>query len=102
MASILEDVKVLDLTRVIAGPLCTQILADMGATVYKIEARRGRRHAAHGLLPARRGDGHKQQRRRCACGLQPGQALRHSGHLHAEGAALARQLASRCDVLVEA
>ena len=33
----LSDVKVVDLTRVLAGPVCTMILGDMGAEVVKID-----------------------------------------------------------------
>lgn len=37
----LQGIKVVDLSRVISGPLATMILADQGADVIKVEPREG-------------------------------------------------------------
>ena len=58
MARIYEGLKVVDLSRVLAGPFCAQLLADMGADVIKIEAPEGDENRRWPpLMPS----GHQQQ-----------------------------------------
>jgi CoA:oxalate CoA-transferase len=49
--SALAHVRVLDLTRFLAGPFCTTMLADMGAEVVKIEAPKGGDEGRYGYPP---------------------------------------------------
>src|SRR5260370_29123086 len=53
----LQGIKIIDLTAVIMGPYATQIMADFGASVIKVEAPQGDimryvgKHGDHGMGP---------------------------------------------------
>ena len=106
-AGALDGVRVLDLSRVLAGPWCTQTLADLGAEVIKIERPPGDGHPGgddtRGWGPPFLKDRAGQDTAEAAYFLG---ANRNKRSLtvdiaHPEGQALVRRLAAGCDVMVE-
>lgn len=55
MAEMLEGIKVLDLSRLLPGPFCTQMLGDLGAEVIKVEEVQGGDYARW-MPPRGKGD----------------------------------------------
>src|SRR5438067_2469456 len=53
--ALLSEVRVLDASRVLAGPFCAQLLADLGAEVIKVE-RPGQGDETRGWGPPFAGD----------------------------------------------
>ena len=91
----LKGIRVIDLTRVLAGPFCTMNLADLGAEVIKIEVP-GRGDDSRGFAPMMPGGDsgyfYSVNRGKKSVTLD----------LHtAEGAELLKKLASKSDVVVE-
>ncbi|HEY3764062.1 MAG TPA: CoA transferase [Gaiellales bacterium] len=91
----LADVRVLDLTQILAGPYCTMMLADLGADVIKVERPGG-------------GDGSRQWGPPFVAGesayfLQVNRNKRSIAIdlKQPEGAAVAQRLAASADVVIE-
>ncbi len=92
----LAGVKVLDLTRILAGPWSTQLLADYGADVIKVE-RPGSGDDTRSWGPPYAADGeaayfHTANRNKKSVAINIASS---------EGAGLIRKLLGQCDILVE-
>ncbi|WP_048646350.1 CaiB/BaiF CoA transferase family protein [Nitratireductor soli] len=92
--NLLEGVRILDLTRVMSGPFCTAMLADLGAEVIKIEmpgfGEEGRHFAPF-----------KDDLSTYFMLLNRGKKSVALNLKDADGVKLARELAATCDVVVE-
>lgn len=102
MSGILAGIRVLDLSRVLAGPWATQLLGDYGADVVKVErpgAGDDTRHWGPPWLPQPSSDSGRES----AYFLATNRNKRSlTVDLSSEGGqTLLRELAARCDVIVE-
>jgi len=94
----LVGLRVLDLSRVLAGPWASQILGDLGAEVFKIE-QPGQGDDTRRWGPPFLGDGSRDSAYYlCANRNKQSLAIDLS---QPEGAALVRSLAERCDIVIE-
>lgn len=102
MSGPLDGLKVFDLTRILAGPSCTQILGDLGAEIIKIE-RPGvgddTRNFAPPYLPDV--DGEDSSESAYFAGTNRNKRSVTLNLADPEGQALAKRLLSECDILAE-
>jgi len=98
----LSGVRVLDLSRVLAGPWCTQVLGDLGADVVKVE-RPGQGDDTRGWGPPFLRDGLGAETNESAYFLGTNRNKRSIAIdlARPEGRELVRSLACQADVLVE-
>jgi len=93
----LRGLRVLDLTRVLAGPTCVQMLGDLGADVIKIEkpgSGDDTRGFAPPFMPGSRESAY-------FVGVNRNKQSVTLDIAQPEGQALARRLLAHCDILVE-
>jgi crotonobetainyl-CoA:carnitine CoA-transferase CaiB-like acyl-CoA transferase len=102
MAGPLDGIRVFDLTRVLAGPTCTQMLADLGADVIKIE-KPGSGDDTRGFAPpfVKDGDGNDTAESIYFSAANRNKRSVTLDVATAEGQALARRFIAKSHVLVE-
>ena len=93
----LKGLKVFDLTRVLAGPTCAQMLGDLGADVIKIE-RPGAGDDTRGFAPPVMPG---TQESAYFVGVNRNKRSVTLDISKPEGQAIAKQLIAQCDILVE-
>ena len=98
----LDGLKVFDLTRVLAGPHCTQLLGDLGAEVIKVE-RPGSGDDTRGFAPPFQRDDKGEDTSESAyyTGANRNKRSITIDIGTPEGQALAKKLMADCDILVE-
>ena len=98
---VLEGVRVLDMSRVLAGPWAAQLLGDFGADVIKLE-RPGVGDDSRSWEPAFRSDGPDGGRESAYfCSANRGKRSVTLDFTTAEGAQTVQQLVASADVLIE-
>jgi crotonobetainyl-CoA:carnitine CoA-transferase CaiB-like acyl-CoA transferase len=102
MTGPLHGIRVLDLSRILAGPWCTQILADLGAEVIKIERPRTGDDTRHWGPPwLRDGEGRETSESAYYLSTNRGKQSVTLDISSSEGAGVVKRLAAVSDVLIE-
>jgi crotonobetainyl-CoA:carnitine CoA-transferase CaiB-like acyl-CoA transferase len=102
MQRALSDIRVFDLTRILAGPTCTQLLGDLGCDILKIEkpgAGDDTRKWGPPYLPGTDGEPTHESAYYLAANRNKRSVAIDIAR--PEGQALARRLLGSCDVLVQ-
>ena len=98
----LKGIRILDLSRILAGPWCAQVLADLGAEVIKVERPgTGDDTRAWGPPFVKARDGADTRDSAYFMGTNRGKKSVTLDIASADGQRLARALAAGCDVVLE-
>lgn len=98
----LQGVRVLDLTRVLAGPICGQILGDLGAEVIKIERPGvGDDGRMYGFSSLKDSEGNPTRESAFYLTANRNKKSITANISKPEGQELVRRLVKECDVLIE-